>query len=88
MYVNAILDRIPAQLVGRANHLAALDSTARHPNGKSVWVMIAAQIPLHHGSTAKFTGADNQRGIGHPALLLNRSGKPAMGISVRRELST
>ena len=41
VHVNSVLDRIETKLVARPDGHSRLGTTARHPHGKAIWVVIA-----------------------------------------------
>ena len=65
--IDAVFDRVIAEIVGLSDHLSALDSSAREPDGKGIRVMIAALLARRktapdfvHGRTAKFPTPDDE----------------------------
>ena len=59
--VVAILYGVKAQLIGRAVGDAAFDSSARHPDGKPVGVVVATIAALGTGCPPKFAGPNHKR---------------------------
>ena len=42
MHVNGVFDRFEAKFIGPAVDCSPFDPAAREPNGKSIWIMVAA----------------------------------------------
>ena len=59
--VDAILDGVQADVVGRAVADAALDAAAGHPDREAVGIVIAAVAALAHRRAAELAAPDHQR---------------------------
>src|SRR6185369_5436535 len=67
--VVALLDRVEAELVGRAVGDAALHSAARQPAAEAEGVVVAAVGPLRAGRPSELRAPDDERLVEHPAAL-------------------
>ena len=61
VYVQAILDCVQTNLVGRANGLAAFHSATRHPHRKAVGIVVAAVAFFAHRSPSKLAAPNHER---------------------------
>ncbi len=60
VHVGSAIGRVHADLIGRADVLAALHAPARHPNGKSPGIVVTAQAPFVERGAAEFAAPDHQ----------------------------
>ena len=67
-HVHHVLLGIVAKFVGVSVGDSALDSSARHPDGKAFDVMIPS-VALSHGGASEFSAPDNERIVEHAPLL-------------------
>ena len=66
--IMSVLDRVEAQFVGGAVDDPALDTPSRHPDRKSIVVMIAAVGTLDARGSTEFGGENDNRLVKQPAL--------------------
>src|SRR5262249_57869824 len=69
VYVDAVLDGAQAQLVGGADHLAALHPAAGEPHREAVGVVVAAVGVLAHRGAAELAAPDHHRVVEQSAPL-------------------
>ena len=82
MNVNGVLDHVKTQLIGLAQSYAWFRSSARHPHGEGLGVMISPIATsqrcagLDHRGSSKFTAPNDQGVLQHPKSLeiLHESG--------------
>ena len=66
MYVNLILDRVIAIIIGGTILQPSLDASPRHPHRVPLGVMIAAVCSLTDGRSAELTAPEHKRVIQQP----------------------
>src|SRR5437588_399482 len=73
--VNGVLDNAPADVIGLADDLPALDAAAGHPDAKGKGMMVPTTDALEawsifpQGGAAELRGPDDQRRVQQAALL-------------------
>ena len=80
-----VLDRVQADLVGRAVGHAALDAAAGHPDREAVGVVVAAVAALAHRRAAELAAPDHQRRVEQAAPLQVLAAGPRSGRSLSRQ---
>ena len=60
-HVMTVLNGVKTNLVGRAVNQSPLDSASRHPDRKSIDVMVATIRPLSARRSAEFAGEHHNR---------------------------
>ena len=69
MHMNAVLNGPATKLIFRSIGVTRLHATARHPDRKSIVVMIAALRTFRGGSPSKLPSPNHQRVIQHATRL-------------------
>ena len=67
--VDAVLDGVQAELVGRADDVAPLHAAAGQPHREAVGIVVAAVPFLGHRRAAELAAPDDQRLVEQAALL-------------------
>lgn len=68
MHMKSILDGMESDFIGAADGLSTANSTAGHPHGKAVGVMVPSVPFFAHGSTTEFAAPDHQSRVEQSAL--------------------
>ena len=64
--VDAVLDRVEAQVVGRPDGLAATDAASGKPHGETGGIVVAAVALLGHRGPSELAAPDHEGVVGGP----------------------